>query len=272
MNDSEAPLKDGAFFALFIDIQYIIILNQHMMRPIEFNIRSLPLVILMICLAGKSSYGANIGDTILPPPTLEFSIDKFVEKVSDYFHDPNNQVSGYQFVINKDGQLYYSESGGNAIYAADNNGVNVPMTNSTRHHVASVSKTICTITLANVLEDEGIDWDEPIASYLPSEWQGLLAPDHSDPFSPCYLTFEKLVTHQSCIGFTTSDSGPYPNANAMALFIGSDSLDMNPGSGLGDYQNGNFVLARMLISEIVGEFFLPDPTDSDYDKQSADLY
>ncbi|NND95473.1 MAG: T9SS type A sorting domain-containing protein, partial [Flavobacteriales bacterium] len=143
---------------------------------------------------------------------------------------------------------------------------------NTRHSVASVSKTICTITLANVLEAEGIDWDEPIAPYLPVEWQGQLAPEHSDPFSPCYLTFEKLVTHQSCIGFSTNGSGPYPDADAMFLFIGSDSLDMNPSSGLGDYQNGNFVLARMLISEIVGEFILPAPTDASYDFDSANLY
>ena len=136
-----------------------------------------PILVLLVFFLSVNSKGqTNLGaDTIiLPPPLPQFNIDKFIQKASSYFHDPDNPVAGYQFVISRNGTLYYSESGGNAVYAVDNNGVDIPMTNNTRMNLASISKFFCTIVLAHVLEENNISWSAPVFPYLPISWQNAI--------------------------------------------------------------------------------------------------
>ena len=230
--------------------------------------------ILLVTSISAQVQSNNDPDDIISPPTPKFSIDKFVELVRDYFNDPENEFAGYQFIINKDGNLYYSEAGGNAIFAADNNGVDVPMTIYTRHHIASVSKFICTIVMANLLEDQNISWDESIEDYLPPSWVNQIAPQHLNPNSPCYITFEKLLKHQTCIdfgiGLGQSGCGGYPSTNQMLQWLSGDSLNTNP-SIISAYRNPNFVLARILIAEIIAGNFL-DENNPFYNNQTGDIF
>ena len=208
---------------------------------------------ILISINFKSQTNRGADTIILPPPLPEFNMDKFIQKIGAYFRDPDNPVAGYQFVVSRNGNLYYSESDGNAVYAVDNNGVNVPMTNSTRQNVSSVSKFLCTIVLANVLEENNIDWDEPVFPYLPTPWQIAMADQHKDISSPCYITFEKLIRHQTCLdygGGVGAGSGSYPNNANMLLHLGPDSVNMGV---IPNYKNGNFVLSRMLIAYIIDD-------------------
>ncbi|MEM7161214.1 MAG: MopE-related protein [Bacteroidota bacterium] len=217
-------------------------------------------------------------------PTPVFNMDKFIHKVTERFKNPNNPVAGYQLVFVKDGNLYYSESGGAAIYSEDNGTNDIPMLNTTRQNISSVSKFISTLTLANVLEEYGIDWDEPVSDYLNDSWLINMAPEHSNPLSQCYLTFEKLVRHESCLDFgVEGNSGPNPNNIDMQAFLSSDSINMtftedNTGNlfDYNDYRNGNFTLTRMLISNIFAinnmGFDMSDPDDVLSEFDSADIY
>ncbi|NND77449.1 MAG: T9SS type A sorting domain-containing protein [Flavobacteriales bacterium] len=218
------------------------------------HIRSF-LILLVILFGINSKAELNFGaDTIIaPPPLPQFNMDKFIQKIGSYFRDPDNPVSGYQFVVSQNGNLYYSESDGNAVFAVDNNGVNVPMTNNTRQNVSSVSKFLCTIVLANVLEENNIDWSDPVFPYLPAPWQIAMADEHKDIDSDCYITFGKLIRHQTCLdygGGVGAGSGGYPNNANMLLHLGPDSVNMNV---IPDYKNGNFVLSRMLIAYIIDD-------------------
>ena len=231
---------------------------------------------------------AQIGGTggVAQPPTPEFNMDKFIHKVTERFKDANNPVAGYQVVFVKDGNLYYSESGGASIYEEDNGSNDIPMFNTTRQNVSSVSKFISTLVLANVLEEYGIDWDEPVSDYLHETWVVNMAPEHSDSLSPCYLTFEQLVRHRSCLDFgVEGNSGPNPNNMDMAAYLSVDSINMtlaedfNPNLfDYNDYRNGNFTLTRILIANIwainnIGfDITIPtvDPPLTEFD--SADIY
>ncbi|NNK81037.1 MAG: serine hydrolase, partial [Flavobacteriales bacterium] len=211
---------------------------------------------------GQSSFLPPANDTV-------FYMEKYIKLVDDLLDsmEATGTLAGYQCVINKDGVKNYSRAGGFSIHETDNDGVRVDMTTDRRHNVASLSKYITTILLAMVLEEHSIPFDTAIVSYLPSTWTDVdepsIHPNHITPGNPCEITFEKLVTHRTCLDFeggtenNACSNGVIPDCNAGFYYLTDDLLarlalpeDLTC-CGQNDYQNANFELARVLITHIV---------------------
>lgn len=214
----------------------------------------LPVVFLLISPACKKD---NLCD-----PTPKFNIDLFVENVEKAM----TNVSGYQFTVNQNGNLYYSNAEGISVHAVDPGGP-IAMTVNTRMNVASVSKFIGTIALMQVLEKKGIDIDQMIQNYLPDSWRTIMHSDHWDAGSSYKISFKNLLRMETGLQFsgTTWSPGIMPTAQQML-----DALLLPAAANRwGVYQNGNFTLIRVLIGEM--EYNLNESAP-DYDQQLADKY
>lgn len=179
---------------------------------------------------------------VICDPTPQFSEEEFVNQIESRLE--SQPIIGYQFAVNKGGNLYYDQSTGQARHENDPGGP-VDIDASTRFNAASIAKFIATIALLNVIEEYDISLDWDFTDYLPQSWNEMANSDHQ-------YTFRELLTHQTAINFTpdpdvSSSPGRVQTEEDMlnALKLPSDP-DL-----LGDYQNGNFNLVRVLIGQIV---------------------
>lgn len=194
-----------------------------------------------------------------------FDLDTYVTNVESAVTD----VAGFQVAVTQDGNLVYANAEGYSIHPSDD-GPTVDMTTSTRMNVASVSKFIGAIALMQVLEEEGIGIDERIYDYLPPRWQDAMHPDFYQVGSPWVVTFEKMLRNETAIAFPKAGNGTWspgimPTTTQMLAGISQPAAP----NRMGVYQNGNFTLTRVLISEIV--FDLSEDVN-DYNGATAGLY
>ncbi|MEM6726217.1 MAG: serine hydrolase domain-containing protein, partial [Bacteroidota bacterium] len=116
-------------------------------------------------------------------------------------------------------------------------------------HVASISKSISAIALLHAMKANGIDLDEPIYDYLPSEW--LKGPNIED------ITFRHVMQHRT--GF--EETGTFTNSHTGLKNMVQYGVIASK-SGSYDYMNVNFGLIRILI---------PGVNDEDYAGFLSDL-
>ncbi|MCT8339404.1 beta-lactamase family protein [Flavobacteriaceae bacterium TK19130] len=175
-------------------------------------------------------------------PSPQFNIEEFITQIETRLN--SQTIIGYQFAVNQDGNYYDDQSMGLARHDFDPGGP-VPITQSTRFNTASIAKFIAAIVLVNALEDNNISLDWDFIDYLPTSWHDKAHFQHQ-------YTFRELLTHQTGIKFInpsgTSQSPGRVQSEAQML----EALMAPPDPGLiGEYQNGNFNLVRVLIGEIV---------------------
>lgn len=159
-----------------------------------------------------------------------------------------DQVVGYAYVINKEGQIVKSGAEGFARTPDDGN---IAMSINSRSFIASVTKQITAIATIKILHDAGLSIDTPINNYLPDEWNS--GTDFSNLGN---LTFRHLMTH-------TTGWGQY--FDLIKAFDDTYSLDNwgNDWDGLqfvvsngaspgatSSYKNANYALLRVLLPEI----------------------
>ncbi|MCB0530989.1 MAG: beta-lactamase family protein [Saprospiraceae bacterium] len=199
-------------------------------------------------------------------PIPQFNIDLFVQEVNARTNDAANPVSGYQFAVNRNGQLYHAEAGGVAIHAKDPNGPK-NMTVDVRMTVASVSKFIGAMAMMKVMEDYGIGGEFNVIDYLPDSWKTVAHPDFKDVDKAAFLTFKRLMTMNTAIAFpgTNPSPGIMPTEAQMLAAIRATP---DP-TRIGVYQNGNFTMIRVLIGEIV---YGLDETSANYATACTDKY
>lgn len=222
---------------------------------------------LLFFIAFMMMLGPSCKEKELCDPTPQFDIDVFVQQVEDALNDPINPVSGYEFVVNKGGNVYHQNAGGMAIYASDDGGP-IKMTEYTRMNVASISKFIGTIALMQVLEKHKINTGATIRDYLPTSWQSVMHESHYKANFSTAITFEALLQMNTGIQFGNPSNfspGPMPTTDDMLRAIGQPA-DANRKN---QYQNGNFTLIRVLITEL--EYKL-DANATDYNYQTAEAY
>jgi len=216
-------------------------------------------IIILLLLSGCLNDDDNLCD-----PTPQFNIDLFIQNLEAGLSD----VAGYQLVVNRGGNLYYSNADGFSIYDVDPGGP-ISMTVTTRMNVASVSKFIGAIALMQVLEKHNISIEQPIHNYLPETWKTSVHPDHFDGGSPYLIRFRNMLRMETAIAFDFSGSsfspGDMPTEDAMSRAL-TLAAAVNR---WGVYQNGNFTLIRVLIGEI--EYGL-DETATDYNQVCSDKY
>jgi Beta-lactamase len=144
------------------------------------------------------------------------------------------RTTGYILHLRKNGNLTHNLVWQWAQTPTDKND---SWTESTRMHVASVSKLLTAIGMVKALDSKNISYDTPITGYLPTYWAKGNKTDQ--------ITFRHLLTHQS--GFKTggSDSSYSLMKNRVAGGV--------PYVGVKNYENMNFGLCRILMPILLGE-------------------
>lgn len=205
-------------------------------------------------------------------PTPQFSEDEFVNQIVTRLE--SQPIIGYQFAVNVGGNLFHDQGVGLARHENDPGGP-VDIDASTRFNAASIAKFVATIALLNALEDNNISLDFDFMDYLPPIWHDMADAGHQ-------YTFRELLTHETAINF----QGPPPPASGdvqteqemLQALIDPPNPDR-----LGEYQNGNFNLVRVLIGEIVyglevdatGNYTDPNPnicTDKYFEYLAVEIF
>ncbi len=202
-------------------------------------------------------------------PAPKFNIDLFMDNVEAALtDDPYKAVAGYQLAVVQNGNLYDTLAGGMSIFESDPGGP-VIMTPLTRLNVASVSKFIGTIALMQVLEKHGISVSENIREYLPARWKDALHEDYYGSGAPYPLTFERMLQMKTAIPFGDNDptNSPGPMLTTDEMF--RDIAEAAISTRYNTYQNGNFTLIRVLITEL--EYGL-DASDPNYNFMTTEAY
>lgn len=237
-------------------------------NPLPYSIMKNILGALTAILLALSAFLISCDDSPndVCNPVPQFDIDLFVEKVGEQLNDPAQPVSGYQFVVSRNGNLYHSEAGGVSVHENDPNGP-IDMTVNTRMNVASVSKFIGAMALMKAMEDNNISLEFNIVNYLPDTWRSLVNQAHRDVDSDAYLTFRKLMRMETAINFPGSNP---PSGDMLTEAQMLQGLRNTPAMNrVGTYQNANFTLIRVLIGEIVYNL---DETSTNYATECTDKY
>lgn len=120
-------------------------------------------------------------------PELD-GLDEFVERgMADW------EIPGMAVGVVKDGELVHAEG-----YGVKKLGEDDPVDEHTLFGVASTSKAMTGITLAMMVDEGKLNWDDPVIKHLP-DFQ------LSDPWVTKHVTVRDLLTHQVGIGRMTGN-------------------------------------------------------------------
>ncbi len=152
-------------------------------------------------------------------------------------------VVGYAFAISKQGDIKNAGAGGMARRPNDGN---KNMTTRTRQNIASVTKTITTIAVMQLLEKNNLTITHRIAPFLPKGWR------RGNGFArSSSLTFQNLLTHKSGLdqrfqSLSKTGQGKWGNDWDGLKYI--VALGVRPQDvGKRAYKNANFALFRVII-------------------------
>ncbi len=202
----------------------------------------LKLLVFTAALFIFSSF-TNFNKVIQEQPLIQedviagFSSDKFAAQLKN---ELNGKTMGYGFAIYQDGSKVMEYSNGLKRVVKD--GGELDFDNTSRLHIASMSKTLTAIATTQLLKKDGIEPDTKIKDYLPPDWE--IGPNVEK------ITFRDLMTHRSGI----RDDGPadcngetYKQLECkIKTGVQVDSMAVHR------YQNMNFALLRILIPKLEG--------------------
>lgn len=175
---------------------------------------------------------ANSGMDLNAPPMPTLDVNGFGEAVHAALR---NSTNGYTMRMRRGGNTNYTLQWNWAQNPGDGNRGWNP---DRGMHIASISKFLTAVALVDLLDRRNIDFDTPIAQYLPDYW--TLGANVGG------VTFQELMNHTS--GFSTGGSESsfsFMRQQVAAGFPASQSGDY-------DYENMNFGLMRILIATIGG--------------------
>ena len=163
-----------------------------------------------------------------------------LNKMANNIHkDLNSKAVGYSFVINKNGLLAKTGSGGLAKRPID--GIQ-KMTINHRLQVASVNKTLTAVAVLQLLKANGLSINSKVSPWLPGTWtQGFGVWNG--------LTFKHLLAHTSGFNQMFNALSPADQANWNNSWDGMEFAVSNgaqPGSSY-SYKNMNFALFRVIV-------------------------
>ena len=199
--------------------------------------RQIDLGDLAIIKGNHVTAGVHFGKAILKAnDTVIFDVALFKQNIIDALA---GETTGHAFSIAYQGQLFEGgESSGFARTEADE--PETLQSPTKEMHVASVSKTLTSIIVLQLLDENGLTPDTPVLPCLPSNWEPGNGVDQ--------LTFKDFMTHRS--GFGQNNIGnDYASMKA--------GIESNVGSTSFSYENANFGLMRVLVTGLMGI----DPVD-----------
>lgn len=176
---------------------------------------------------------------------MTVELDWMAAYIDTVMHD---QVVGYAYVINKDGEVARSNAVGSARTADDGQ---LDMSIHTRSFIASVTKQITAIATIKILHQAGLSVDTPISDYLPDEWVQA-----TGFWGDNGLTFKHLMAHTTGLGQAFDLMKQNNDVTALSSW-GNDwdgleyvvSNGATPGASYA-YKNANYALLRVLIPEV----------------------
>jgi len=193
-----------------------------------------------------------------PPVQTTPSVAAFYTAFADSLEkELDKSQFGYSISIYSGSKLILNRSAGNRSKSVDAEGLQ-PFTDTTRIHVASISKTITAMAALKMLQEKNISLSEFVYKYLPVQWS------FSDGFKT--ITFRELLTHTSGIrnadgSCNNADVNTYTSLKTIA------GNDINS-SKVYCYQNANFGLLRIILPVIRG-FVASGTTTDDINTQKA---
>ncbi|MCB0520593.1 MAG: beta-lactamase family protein [Lewinellaceae bacterium] len=208
----------------------------------------------------------------LPGDKCHF-IQKFQEQLDSSLA---GTCAGYSYSIYLDGKLENTVASGFSKLAID--GGPVSMDNTSRIHIASMSKTVSAVTVLKLLQDKGLSVDDNIIGYLPQQWD--VGPNIEK------ITFRQLLTHTSGFRETAMDlcvakQDGYEDHGSLQIPRYSYYLKLKcmveygvteANMAISFYQNANFGLLRVIIPKLAGSEHLADDEFSSNDLNTQQEY
>ena len=182
-----------------------------------------------------------IGAPALLAAPSKRSIEKTVVRAMEEFQVPGMAVS-----VVHDGKIYYS-----AGHGVLENGKDGAVDDSTLFQIASVSKAFTAATLALLVDEGKLDWDDPVIDYLP-EFRMY------DPWVTREFTIRDLLTHRSGLPLGAGDLLLFPQANSTREDIILAMRHLKPQSSFRSeyaYDNLLYIIAGEVVARVAGISF-----------------
>jgi CubicO group peptidase (beta-lactamase class C family) len=179
-------------------------------------------------------------DTAPAAPTRD-AIDATVRRAMDEF-----RVPGVALSIVYDGEVYYS--GGGGVLEV---GTELQVDEHTLFQIASVSKAFTAATLAILVDEGKLGWDDPVIDYLP-EFRMY------DPWVTREFTIRDLLTHRSGLPPGAGDLLLFPDAESTREEIIRAMRYLKPTSSFRsgfDYDNLLYIIAGEVVASVAGTPF-----------------
>src|SRR6478735_8386431 len=166
-------------------------------------------------------------------------IDQLVENTLKTF-----DVPGIAVAVVKDGKVIYSKGHGvrslNTKQKVDEN---------TLFGIASNSKAFATASLAMLVDEKKLKWDDKVTDYIP-EFRMY------NPYVTEEFTIRDLITHRSGLGLGAGDLMAFPDSNSFTMpDIIHNLRYLKPVSGFRtkyDYDNLLFMVAGEVVAKVSG--------------------
>lgn len=147
-------------------------------------------------------------------------------------------------LLAKDGKVLYSAAFGSA-----NKDFNVPNTIDTRFNLGSMNKMFTSVSIAQLVEQGRISYDDPLSKYLP---------DYPNAAAAQKIRIRHLLTHTSGLGsyfndeFFRSSRDRFRTVDEMMELAKGDSLAFEPGTRW-SYSNTGMLVLGKVIEVVTGQ-------------------
>jgi CubicO group peptidase (beta-lactamase class C family) len=168
-------------------------------------------------------------------------IDSIVQRSLATFDVPGMSVS-----VVYDGDIYYARGHGYVEI-----GKPIKVDDKTLFQIASVSKAFTAASLAILVDDEKVRWDDPVIDYLPDFRM-------YDPWVTREFTIRDLLTHRSGLPLGAGDLLLFPEAKSSRQEIIRAMRYLKPSTSFRSefaYDNLMYIIAGELIGTVAGTTF-----------------
>ena len=203
-----------------------------------------------LALASCSTHERNANDVV--------HLDRMAASIHDQL---DGQVVGYAFVLGAEATL--TGEGGLARTEAD--GEEIAFSADTPMIIASVSKLVSALATMSALRDHGVDLDDPIGPYLPSDWtvdpylQGITFTQLLNQTSGIKDLGNGLVEYERLKTFFTRPVNPDSTTPCRGLAAPNPPDPVTPNNLDFCYSNFNAALLTVLLPRAIGLPEDPNP-------------
>jgi len=169
------------------------------------------------------------------------AIDQSIQRAMEVFNVPGMAVS-----VVHGGELYYSNGQGKV-----ETGKKKPVDDRTLFQIASVSKAFTAATLAILVDEEKLAWDDPVIDYIP-EFQ------MHDAWVTREFTIRDLLTHRSGLPIGAGDLLLFPQTNTTRNEVIRAMRHLKPDSSFRSsyaYDNLLYIIAGEVVAAVAGTSF-----------------